>query len=840
MKQKFIITLPFVLFLFTCSAQWSTNSAINNAICTVNGHQIVNSMIIDDVGGAFIAWADFRGGNTSDIYVQHINANGLALWNVVVCNSSGSQGFANMISDGNKGVIITWADQRSGNWDTYAQKVDSFGVPQWTANGVLICNAMYDQFIPTIVPSSLGSAIISWGDYRNGDVNIYAQKINSNGVTQWTANGILICDAIGQSYPEMIPDESGGSILTWRDFRNGNYDIFTQKINSNGVTQWTANGVLICNASNHQLVPKIASDYSNGAMVTWVDGRNGTYDIYAQKINSNGVTQWTTNGVVVCSSVTDQNSPKIITDVSKGAIIVWEDLRSSEYDIYCQKIDSNGLAQWTSNGIPICTFTGDQKSPGIISDGNGGSFITWEDSRNWVTGVDIYTQKINANGIIQWLNNGVAISTIVNDQNHSFMIPNNQGGAIIAWNDWRTSELDIYAQRVNSNGTLLCTTSPSNTNISVCSSELPYYWNTQTIITSGTYYFTSINTLGCDSVTILHLSVNNATSATTSISACDSYLWNGSTYTTSGVYTQTSMNANTCLHTDTILLTILPHPTVNLVSNQTYCALQLTQPLTLSGTPYGVNFNISGGAARGLANQIGVSSVPSFTALSGTSIVTITPIANGCIGTSTNYTLAISNCPPITLNLKFYIQGYYQGAGLMNPVMFNQGIITDPISNQVDNVIVELHSATSPFGMIKTTIATLNRNGTLTCSFNGSVTNTPYYIVIHHRNSVVTWSSVPVVMIPNATYDFSAMASNAFGNNQVDVSTNGSIWAFYTGDVNQDENVDLLDLAYLESDITSFEFGYQISDLNGDGNVDLLDNPLLEINSSDFIFSEHP
>jgi len=142
--------------------------------------------------------------------------------------------------------------------------------------------------------------------------------------------------------------------------------------------------------------------------------------------------------------------------------------------------------------------------------------------------------------------------------------------------------------------------------------------------------------------------------------------------------------------------------------------------------------------------------------------------------------------------------------------------------------------------MSKSTIATLKTNGTLTCSFPGSTTNSSYYIVIKHRNTIETWSSSPVMIVPNVTYDFSTMASKAYGNNQINISGNGSIWAFYNGDVNQDANIDLLDLNNIEYDINVFQFGYQASDVNGDGNVDLLDLPLIEDNINQFIFSIHP
>ena len=87
-------------------------------------------------------------------------------------------------------------------------------------------------------------------------------------------------------------------------------------------------------------------------------------------------------------------------------------------------------------------------------------------------------------------------------------------------------------------------------------------------------------------------------------------------------------------------------------------------------------------------------------------------------------------------------------------------------------------------------------------------------------------------------YDFSNASNKAFGSNMKEVST--GVWASFSGDINQDENVDLLDLGLLENSINNFEFGYFATDLNGDGNVDLLDNPIIEENINQFIFSVHP
>jgi hypothetical protein len=88
------------------------------------------------------------------------------------------------------------------------------------------------------------------------------------------------------------------------------------------------------------------------------------------------------------------------------------------------------------------------------------------------------------------------------------------------------------------------------------------------------------------------------------------------------------------------------------------------------------------------------------------------------------------------------------------------------------------------------------------------------------------------------SYNFSTSPAQAFGSNQTQMS-NG-VWAIYSGDINVDQNIDLLDAPLLEADIVNFSFGYYPTDLNGDGNVDLLDNPVLEMNTENFVFATHP
>jgi hypothetical protein len=440
-------------------AQWSTDPNTNNPICTAAGDQSAPTIVSDGSGGAIITWPDNRSGNYN-IYAQRIDASGVVQWTTdgaAISTAAGDQIAPTIVSDGSGGAIITWYDYRSGtNFDIYAQRIDNAGNVQWTLDGVAISTAANDQFSPTITSDGSGGAIITWHDYRSGTNNdIYAQRINSAGVVQWTTDGVAISTAANDQFsPTITSDGSGGAIITWYDYRSGNYDIYAQRINSAGVVQWTADGVAISTAADDQYYPTIVSDGSGGAIITWEDYRSGPADIYAQRIDNAGNVQWTTDGAAISTAAGGQYNTKITDDGSGGAIITWEDYRSgTNYDTYAQRIDNAGNVQWTPDGVAISTAAGNQFSPTIVSDGSGGAIVTWEDHRSG-TNFDIYAQRIDNAGNVQWTPDGVAISTAAANQLSPTIVSDGSGGAIIAWSDSRSGPADIYAQHVTPEGNL--------------------------------------------------------------------------------------------------------------------------------------------------------------------------------------------------------------------------------------------------------------------------------------------------------------------------------------------------------------------------------------------------
>jgi subtilisin family serine protease len=195
-----------------------------------------------------------------------------------------------------------------------------------------------------------------------------------------------------------------------------------------------------------------------------------------------------------------------------------------------------------------------------------------------------------------------------------------------------------------------------------------------------------------------------------------------------------------------------------------------------------------------------------------------------------------NNCTTASIvNLKFYIQGYYSGSQMMTSVKWNQDY--ESPETDVADMIVELHDSVT-YALVDTAIGTLKTDGTLSVTFNTAAPGS-YYIAVKGSNLVQTWSAAPQeVGITPLSFDFSTSASQAYGDNMVEIES--GIFAMYQGDLAADDLVDLTDYSVWEAKYSSFAFGVEPTDLNGDGLVDLTDYSIWEANYSAFIFAVYP
>lgn len=426
-------------------------------ISTANGIQNHLSMSVDGDGGVIIAWEDRRAGTgNSDIYIQRLYSDGDKLWvanGMPICTAPDYQEYPKVASNGYHGGVICWMDKRNGtDHDIYMQRVNAWGDIVLPENGQAVCTAVGEQISPCITTDAAGQAVIAWQDGRTDpSYDIYA-------MVQSADNVIPICTSTGsQMYVNITPSGPGevtnGAVIAWNDSRAGLPRIYAQRVDyrTRGVS-WTQNGVSISNASGFQVGPSLCSDGNDGAIIAWHQYSDYmTSDVYAQRVKAvDGTpeTGWPAGGVVICNSTGNQSAIQMAPDGSGGAVVVWCDERSgTEKDIYAQRVNSTGSVEWSPNGIAVCTETGNQSSPTITASGNGTFVISWVDERG--SDKDIYAQQIDLDGDIYWTANGIAISSEPGDENGVTVAADISctGGVFYSWVNDSGGNSDVYAWR---------------------------------------------------------------------------------------------------------------------------------------------------------------------------------------------------------------------------------------------------------------------------------------------------------------------------------------------------------------------------------------------------------
>jgi len=164
---------------------------------------------------------------------------------------------------------------------------------------------------------------------------------------------------------------------------------------------------------------------------------------------------WEEDGVPVCENYFTQQNVQVAPDGNGGAFVVWEDYRDFDWNIYAQRLDANGRIQWDADGVGICIASGWQHDPEIVFDGHGNAIIAWEDHRSGM--YEIYAQKIDQNAKSRWEEGDVLVCRAADTQNkvHRLRLASDPfGGVYIAWYDWRRGNADVYVQRIDSDGTV--------------------------------------------------------------------------------------------------------------------------------------------------------------------------------------------------------------------------------------------------------------------------------------------------------------------------------------------------------------------------------------------------
>ena len=218
----------------------------------------------------------------------------------------------------------------------------------------------------------------------------------------------------------------------------------------------------------------------------------------------------------------------------------------------------------------------------------------WGDST--LTAAGTYTETLTT---VEGCDSIRNFTLIVNDTslvNREMWVCENDLPLIIGTDTFRSEGIHtkVFENTAGCDSTVILTLNVLDTSlvteeIEICESLLPFTFGTQSLGTGGVYTEAFRKANGCDSTVILTLTVKDTFMVTDNVSICESelpYFWEGDQLTSSGTYTKVLTATNGCDSTVNLLLTI--NDTSLVQQEITICENDLpytlgTQTLTASG-----------------------------------------------------------------------------------------------------------------------------------------------------------------------------------------------------------------------------------------------------------------
>lgn len=327
----------------------------------------------------------------------------------------------------------------------------------WNSDGnpVVILAQSATVQTPMVAPDGAGGAFVAWSDNRNGNKDIFVQRMSSAGFGMWAPNGVGVCTVLGdQTNPQIISDGAGGAYVCWEDARHGgsNVDIYLQRLTSSGQIAsgaWVLDGVPVCTVSQNQDMPRLALDGSVGVLVAWLDRRTFPRQIFAQRFSGAGVAAWLANGVTTTPDFVASDYPgndhSIVSDAAGGAIVGWIDAYG--FVLGQRLAAADGARLWTwYYGAGLIGDDGFEVE--FLPDGSGGVLISYLHMDYPPTFTpEILYKHLDGSGTP--FDDGISAGPAYGDISLPVSVPDGFGGVVTAWYD----DEGIRTQRLAKVGT---------------------------------------------------------------------------------------------------------------------------------------------------------------------------------------------------------------------------------------------------------------------------------------------------------------------------------------------------------------------------------------------------
>ncbi|MEO5330577.1 MAG: tandem-95 repeat protein [Magnetococcus sp. YQC-5] len=255
---------------------------------------------------------------------------------------------------------------------------------------------------------------------------------------------------------DLVPDDGndGADTLQNVETLHFNGDSVDLSVNHYGRGEYRLNTYI----SGNQARSSVAVLADGGSLVVWHSAQQdgSGYGIYGQRYNANG-TPAGSEFLINNRQMDEQTEPNVTALAGSGGgfLVTWhsEGQDTSGLGIYGQRFNANGIKAGGEFQINTTTSS-DQSNPqsvALLGVNEGAFVVTWQSSDG--NGLGIYGQRYDANGVAAGTEFRINTYTTSN-QNNPRIAALNDGGFVVSWDSASSDQDDgVRGQRFGADGT---------------------------------------------------------------------------------------------------------------------------------------------------------------------------------------------------------------------------------------------------------------------------------------------------------------------------------------------------------------------------------------------------
>lgn len=272
-----------------------------------------------------------------------------------------------------------------------------------SASGGGISDNAGDSRLVTLAILADGRPVVAWSDDSSGNREIYLRLWNGPVWVEMggSASGGGISDNEGASEePSLAVGPAGELYIAWHDESNGFREVYVRRWNGStwqevGVGSATGGGISQGYATAGH--PEIAVTPNGTPVVVWEDNRSGDWEIYVRRWDGSNWVEMGSGSATdggISNNSSGSGIPALALDLDGNPIVAWHDDGGGNLDIYARRWNGSAWTEMggsaTGGGISATDDLSGSPSVAVMADGS--PVVAWDEG---FYGANIYLRRWN-------------------------------------------------------------------------------------------------------------------------------------------------------------------------------------------------------------------------------------------------------------------------------------------------------------------------------------------------------------------------------------------------------------------------------------------------------------